>query len=168
MNPGEWRHRSRSVRAPRVSRLASRRVVKSSSRRRPRRRRFSRASVARSRRVRARAVSRDANFSDRCVSPRNTPRAPLTARREPKTRARRREPSPGCATRLTFSRASVARSRRVRARAVSRRANFSDRRVSPRERVARASRVARRRAMPRARRVDAPTPSSFVTTSQRV
>ena len=158
MNPGEWRHRSRSVRAPRVSRLASRRVVKSSSRRRPRRRRFSRASVARSRRVRARAVSRDSNFSDRRVSPRNTPRAPLTARREPKTRARRRDPSPGCATRLTFSRASVARFRRVRARAVSRRANFSDRRVSPRN-TPRERRVARRRAMTRARRVDAPTPS---------
>jgi len=54
--------------------------------------------------------------------------------------------------RLTFSRASVARSRRVRARAVSRDAHFSDQRVSPRVRVARASRVARRRAMTRARR----------------
>jgi len=54
--------------------------------------------------------------------------------------------------RLTFSRASVARSRRVRARVASRDACFSDRRVSPRESVARESRVARRRAMTRARR----------------
>ena len=143
-------------RAPLTSRVASRKHARDAAiRLRDARARltFSRASVARSRRVRARCVSRDASFSDQRRFARATPRAHRSRRasRAENTRATPRTVSGMRDARLTFSRASVARSRRVRARAVTRRELFRSTRFAARETPRAASRVAsrKRRATPR-------------------